>query len=94
MTFVASRQGEQQALINCKRNEQFTYSEYQQSLVDCRSEMSQGVNYLQAEVTALQVLNKFQSVELNAQRNMMHRFIGHVDRHVSNLSSHFREEAA
>eukprot|EP00975_Prorocentrum_lima_P062790 12887583-Prorocentrum_lima.AAC.1 len=60
---MTSRQGEQQALINCERNEQFMYSEYQQSLVHCKNEMNQGVN--QAEVTALQVLDKCQSEELN-----------------------------
>eukprot|EP00975_Prorocentrum_lima_P067228 12913700-Prorocentrum_lima.AAC.1 len=57
VALMTSRQGEQQALINWERNEQFIYSEYQQSLVHCRDEMNQGVNCLQAEVTALQVLN-------------------------------------
>eukprot|EP00975_Prorocentrum_lima_P067776 12916934-Prorocentrum_lima.AAC.1 len=48
MALMASRQGEQQALINCERNEQFMYSKYQQSLVRCKDEMSPGANYLHA----------------------------------------------
>eukprot|EP00975_Prorocentrum_lima_P026122 5489999-Prorocentrum_lima.AAC.1 len=32
LALMASRRGEQQALINCERNEQFMFGEYQQSL--------------------------------------------------------------
>eukprot|EP00975_Prorocentrum_lima_P000426 81666-Prorocentrum_lima.AAC.1 len=54
VALMTSRQGEQQALIHCERSDQFMYSEYQQSLMHCRDKMTQGVNYLQAAVTALQ----------------------------------------
>eukprot|EP00975_Prorocentrum_lima_P014659 3107187-Prorocentrum_lima.AAC.1 len=49
LALMTSKQGEQQALIRCERNEQFMYAECQQSLMLCREEMNRGANYLQAE---------------------------------------------
>eukprot|EP00975_Prorocentrum_lima_P009565 2036363-Prorocentrum_lima.AAC.1 len=68
---MASRQGEQQALMNSERAEQAMFSEYQQNLRLCQEEGNMGANFLQSEVVALQRLNKLQSDELNAQRGMM-----------------------
>eukprot|EP00975_Prorocentrum_lima_P062087 12883686-Prorocentrum_lima.AAC.1 len=68
MAWMASRQGEQQALRNCERAEQVMFSEYKQRLRLCQEEGNHGVNYRQSEVVALQKLIQFQSDELNAQR--------------------------
>eukprot|EP00975_Prorocentrum_lima_P042035 8836413-Prorocentrum_lima.AAC.1 len=78
---MASRQGEQQALMNCEQAEQLMFSEYQQYLRVCQEDGNHGVNFLQTGMVAVQKLNRFQSDELNAQRGRMNGLIGHMDLH-------------
>eukprot|EP00975_Prorocentrum_lima_P053607 11247917-Prorocentrum_lima.AAC.1 len=75
---MASRQGEQHALMNCERTEQLMLSEYHQNLRLCQEEGNHGVQYLQMEMAASQRMNKFQSEDVNAQRGMLNGHIGHM----------------
>eukprot|EP00975_Prorocentrum_lima_P033509 7028786-Prorocentrum_lima.AAC.1 len=56
---MASRQGEQQALMHCEQMGQLRLSEYQHNLLTCRQRGNQGSQYCQMEVSALQNMNTF-----------------------------------
>eukprot|EP00975_Prorocentrum_lima_P048060 10050314-Prorocentrum_lima.AAC.1 len=49
LALMASRQAEQQALMNCERAEQAMFSEYQHNLRLCQEEGNRGANYLPSE---------------------------------------------
>eukprot|EP00975_Prorocentrum_lima_P040597 8523479-Prorocentrum_lima.AAC.1 len=58
---------------------------YQHNLRLCQEEGHQGAQHLQVEVVALQLLNNYQSEELNAQRGMVNSLINHMEHPVGSL---------
>eukprot|EP00975_Prorocentrum_lima_P053971 11321800-Prorocentrum_lima.AAC.1 len=58
----------------------------------CREEGNQGIQYLQVEVAALQIMNNFQSEELNAHKGMVSGLMNHMEHHVGSLGTPFQEE--
>eukprot|EP00975_Prorocentrum_lima_P031771 6670884-Prorocentrum_lima.AAC.1 len=67
---MTSRQGEQNALMQCEQMEQLRLSEYHHALRICHEERNQGRQHYHTKVLALQNVNTFRTQELNAQRGM------------------------